>query len=693
MTISLRDYQQRSVDAVYRYFETQGGNPLVVVPTGGGKSVIIGALCRDILTRWPSQRILILSHVKELLEQNFSKITAFWPSAPAGLYCAALGVRRPRDPITVASIQSVHSKAHALGWRDLVFIDEAHLLSPDNDTMYRKLIDGLKQINPRLKVVGFTATPYRLKTGLLTEGKYRLFTDLAVEVTLTELLHAGHIAPLVSKSSVVQADLSGVGLVAGEFNHREAELALDKEALTAAALDEVQRLASDRRSWLFFCSGVKHAGHVCDALRARGISAASVTKDTPAGERDAILRALKSGELRAVTNAQVLTTGFDAPNIDLIVLLRATTSPGLYCQILGRGMRTHPDKANCLVLDFAGNIERHGPVTHVQPPRASVSRGQKQERVAPACLICPKCRMASPLDARECGECGHTFERPEAVKHATTASTLEVMPHLVRIAGHERLSVKEITYCIVGAHGGPEVLMTSYYTKEKAFPLKEYLCFRHHERVESAHSGNWKTLYPIPLARAWWNVRTVAAFPKSASSAREDSGSLAECSAIHVQKVNGYYQIRAYEIGGNIVPAPGVEGLVIESAPLAPPGADLGEWMDVDAVRYMRHEKAGKIASMRVEYTCGPLKVSEWICLAHPPGFALGKAKDWWRRRSDGATPPENIGTAVMTASSLLQPRRIRVRRVKQFWEVIGYDFDNGPAGEASAEDGGGVAA
>jgi DNA repair protein RadD len=395
--MQLRDYQQRAIEGLFQYFEHSSGNPLIIAPTGSGKSVIIGALCKLIVETWPDQRLMVLSHVKELLEQNYDKITSFWPQAPVGLYSAGLGKRQSRDPITVASVQSVYKKPHIFGWRDLLLIDECQLLSPDSDSMYQAFIAGLKQINPRLKVVGLTATAYRLKTGMLHEGQGRLFTDVAVEISLLELLEAGHIALLKTRPSETQADLTGVGLVAGEFNARESEAAMDKEALTSAALDEIFALASDRKSWLFFCSGVGHAEHVTEALRLRGVDAATVTGDTPDEERAAILKAFKAGTLRAVTNANVLTTGFDAPNIDLLVLLRPTTSPGLYTQILGRGMRTATGKQNCLVLDYAGNIERHGPITHVKPPRSAGTRGGRGETHERSCLICPDCRMASPL--------------------------------------------------------------------------------------------------------------------------------------------------------------------------------------------------------------------------------------------------------------------------------------------------------
>jgi DNA repair protein RadD len=331
---------------------------------------------------------------------------------------------------------------------------------------------------------------------------------------------------------------------------------MDKELLTAAALDEVFRLAGNRKSWLFFCAGVDHAGHVADALQARGVEAATVTGDTPSDERDAILRAFKAGELQAVTNANVLTTGFDAPNIDLLVLLRPTTSPGLYTQILGRGMRLSPTKDNCLVLDFAGNVERFGCIDQIKPPRAATFRGRREAHER-TCMICPQCRMASPLGSLECADCGHGFQRQEVVRHDTTASLAEVM------------------------------------------------------------SGD--------------------------------------------------------AIGTR----------------------DLGEWVDVDKVEYHQHEKEGKTPTLRVEYACGLMRYKEWVCLEHPPGFARGKAVDWWKRRYDG-TVPDNIGIALFLADALRRPIRVRVQRDDKFWRVTGYDFtgwtiEDKPAPEAGlAPDAGG---
>lgn len=539
--IQLRDYQQRSIDGLFQYFEHHTGNPLLILPTGAGKSVIIGALCKTILTNWPNQRLMVLSHVKELLEQNFAKITAFWPDAPAGLYSAGLGQKRSRDPITVAGIQSVFRKPHAFGWRDLVLIDECHLLSPDSDGMYRRFLAGLREVNPRLKVIGLTATAYRMKTGLLHEGTDRLFTDVAAEISLTELLEAGHICPLKSRPSEIQADLSGVGVVAGELNAREQEAAVDKEELTRAAVDEVFALAADRKSWLLFVAGRSHGEHVEAALRDRGVTATFVHGDTPAAEREAAHADFKAGRLRALVSLGVHTTGFDAPNIDLLVLLRKTLSPGLYYQILGRGMRLHPGKANCLVLDYAGNIDHHGPVTHLKPPRAAGTRGPKDSHER-TCLICPDCRMASPLGTPECGECGRPFRPPERVRHGTEASTADVMfasgPPPEDLG--EWVRVDEVSYHRHEKKGGGIPSLRVEY-RCGVTTYREWVCLEH----------------PPGGARAkaigWWKRRVGVEPPEFIETALFWADSLRKPHGIRVRQDGKFWEITGYDLTGHTI--------------------------------------------------------------------------------------------------------------------------------------------
>ena len=197
---------------------------------------------------------------------------------------------------------------------------------------------------------------------MLHQGDERLFTDIAYEVSIRDLIDQGYLCPLISKATEVELDVGGVGSRGGEFIAGQLQAAVDRGSITKAAIDEVMAYGEGRRSWLVFCSGVAHATHVAEEIRERGVSCATIFGDTPTAERDRIIDAFKRGEIRALASMGVLTTGFNAPAVDLIAMLRPTKSAGLYVQMAGRGTQLAPGKDNCLVLDFAGNVARHGPV-------------------------------------------------------------------------------------------------------------------------------------------------------------------------------------------------------------------------------------------------------------------------------------------------------------------------------------------
>lgn len=314
MTLSLRPYQRAAIEALYDYFSASSGNPLVVMPTGTGKSLCIAGFTREAIAAYGDTRVLILTHVKELIQQNFMALLRAWPEAPAGIYSAGLSRRDIHAQILFAGIQSIHRHARQVQRCDLVLIDEAHLLGRGDSGMYRSFLAQLNEINAGLlKIVGFTATPYRLDSGMLHEGKDRLFTDIAFQVPVLEMIQQGYLCPVVPKQTSTQLDVGGVGTRGGEFIAKDLEAAVDRDEVTRAAVAEIVQHGEGRGSWLVFCSGVAHARHVRDAIREHGISAETVTGDTPGPERDGILAAFKAGRLRCVTNANVLTTGFDAP--------------------------------------------------------------------------------------------------------------------------------------------------------------------------------------------------------------------------------------------------------------------------------------------------------------------------------------------------------------------------------------------
>jgi DNA repair protein RadD len=277
MTITLRPYQQACVSALFDYFTKASGNPLAVCPTGSGKSLIMAAFIKEAVTAFPSTRILLATHRAELIEQDAKAIRTYWPEADVGVYSAGLGSRQIR-PITVAGVQSI---AHVEGLPafDLLLIDEAHLVPKDGDGQYLTLIARLRVTNPDLKVVGFTATPYRLSGGRLTRGANKIFTSVAYDIPVQTLVDDGYLSPLVSPpSSSAGYATSGVTIRAGDFAPGElARRVEEQNDVTRAALTEAAALAATRQHWLVFCVSIEHARQAAAELFALGVSAQVVT--------------------------------------------------------------------------------------------------------------------------------------------------------------------------------------------------------------------------------------------------------------------------------------------------------------------------------------------------------------------------------------------------------------------------------
>lgn len=463
----LRDYQQRSIDQLYDWMRKAKGNACLELPTGAGKSHIVAALCKDALHNWPETRILMMTHIKELIEQNAEKMRLHWPNAPLGIYSAGIGKRQLGEPITFAGIQSIRTRADDIGHIDLCIIDECHLVSHKHEGGYRKLIDALIAINPAMRVVGLTATPYRLGHGLITD-KPAIFDAILAPVTIEELIHKKYLAPLRSKITKATLDTGGVHKRGGEFIESELQAAVDTYDNNSAVVAEVIARAEDRKAWLFFCAGVQHAEHIRDELLANGIAAETVTGATPKTERARILNSFKAGKIRALTNCDVLTTGFDYPDIDLIAMLRPTMSASLYVQMAGRGLRPKSHTDHCLVLDFAGNISTHGPITAVKPP----DRKEKKEGVAPV-KVCPECDELVHISAKTCPACG--FEFPAAEKPPLALHDDDIMGR----HGTEMAVTSWAWRKHTARESGKEMAKVTYYGGLADAPITEYLTICH----------------------------------------------------------------------------------------------------------------------------------------------------------------------------------------------------------------------
>lgn len=331
MAMQLRPYQQEAVDSIFAWFEKETGNPLVVLPTGAGKSLVLAAFIHAVLSSYPRERILVLTHVKELIAQNHAQLLRCWPGAPAGICSAGLRRREHDAPILFAGIQSVFRHAAKIGWVDLVLVDEAHLIPKEGFGMYRALLKDLLSMNSKLKVIGLTATPFRTGEGSLDAGADRMFHGIAYSANLVELIRDGYLSPVTTKATAAEVSTAGVHRQGGEFVAKELEDAALSGDLVERACREIIARGADRKAWLVFCCGVRHAKAVAAQIDAAGVTVACIFGDTDQGERDEAIAAFKAGRLRCIVNVNVLTTGFDAPHVDLIALLRPTCSPGLYC--------------------------------------------------------------------------------------------------------------------------------------------------------------------------------------------------------------------------------------------------------------------------------------------------------------------------------------------------------------------------
>lgn len=282
----------------------------------------------------------------------------------------------------------------------------------------------------------------------------------------------------------------------GEFVASELEEIMDDEELTESALDEVLAYGANRKFWIFFCAGVAHTKNIRDALRERKVTSEMVTGKTPAKERENIITRFRNGEIRSIVNCQVLTTGFDVPAIDLLVMLRPTKSPGLYVQICGRGMRKSDEtgKTDCLVLDFAGNVLRHGPVDEIKPwkPR---EEGDEEKALTKQCF---NCESSVPIPARICPECDFEFpvEERERSKHSCTSSDAAIMSSQIdRSQFIKFYDVSEVAYSRHQKQGKPDSMRVDYYCDGHMLPfVSEWVCFEHHG-------------YPRRKAETWWAQR------------------------------------------------------------------------------------------------------------------------------------------------------------------------------------------
>ncbi len=532
--MELRPYQREAVDAVWNHIAKSNSNPAVVLPTGSGKTHVIAEICRAAVQDWGG-RVIVLAHVKELLEQAAGKLQGVAPDLPIGVYSAGLGRRDLGYAVTIAGIQSIYQRAHDLGPMDLVIVDEAHLIPPDGEGMYRRFLTDARDLCDHQRVIGLTATPYRMKTGTIC-GPDTILNEVCFEASVRELIAGGYLCPLRSRAGKSLADTSDLHVRGGEFIAGEVENLMNTQGLVESACAEIVAATIERNAVLIFASGVAHGEHVQAILKEQhGVECGFVCGQTPASQRDETIARFKAGDLKYLANVNVLTTGFDAPNVDCVALLRPTLSPGLYYQMVGRGFRLHPDKADCLVLDFGGNVLRHGPVDAIRLADPNSGTGE-----APA-KQCPECDALIHAAYAVCPECEHVFPPRQEAKHEAIASDAAIVTGDEGPTRHEE-RVMEVAYHTHHKRSDPLAKPTMRVEYRVGFNrwVREWICFEH-------------TGYARRKAEQWWSKRSHEPVPSTVEEAVEwaNAGALAPTLRVTTEKKPGddWERVVAYELG------------------------------------------------------------------------------------------------------------------------------------------------
>lgn len=471
----LRPYQQEAVQATLKHFRESKSPAVVVLPTGAGKSLVIAELAR--LARG---RVLVMAHVKELIEQNHAKYLSF--GLQAGIYSAGLDRKETDQKVIFGSIQSIARATDDFFENfSLLVIDECHRVSVDGDTQYFQVISKLQKMNPGLCILGLTATPYRLVLGwiyefnshrkLLQTSSERFFKKCIYELSIRYMIKNKYLTPPVKIDSPVACyDFSSLKLNGTHYVHAQVEQLLkDQKRITPLIIKNIVDMSVDRQGVMIFTSSVSHAIEIMKCLPP--FVSALVVGDTATEERDEVIEAFKEKKLKYLVNVSVLTTGFDAPHVDVIAILRPTESVSLYQQIVGRGLRLSPGKTDCLVLDYTGQdhdlfspeIDENKPVkesVNVEVPCPSCgtinnfwglvnSDGMLMEHFGRKCKgafedpvsheiqscgflfrfkRCDKCGEENDISAHKCRSCSHLLvDNDKKLKEAMSLKDAHVM--------------------------------------------------------------------------------------------------------------------------------------------------------------------------------------------------------------------------------------------------------------------------
>lgn len=491
MAFTLRENQETTIQTLIDYLcnpanrEPKIRNPLISAPVAFGKSICIAELAKRLIAIAPATRILNLVHVKELVDQNYKKFKAVAPAISSGIFMDALGEKDHKSQVIYGSVHSVFAGIDlfkdARQPIDVLVVDECHWIQKQDTGMYRAIIEGIREVAPHLVVIGWTGTEWRMDGGPLAEGDddTRLFDDVYHADTIRGMLDKGYHTPLVVPRNEIQNRVDTSAIKVNDDGHqseRAMAALMDRDMdLVNASCEEYHRLAAGRKKHLVFGTTIKHCKHIKESM-SRFYRCEFVHGGMSKKARAQAIEDYQNDKLDMLISGIILTTGFDEPRIDCIGLFRSVSSSALYIQIAGRGLRVHPEKTDCLWLDFTSTTAMHGPVDEVTAPKY-VEKGSGDA----VTKICPECQKrdvitVAPAAARECPECGVEFIFEEKDAHEDKASTASIL-------GQQEPTTERLTHWSARKHttarGFPAVLLTF------TFGLASYTC-----QMQFGETGN-----------------------------------------------------------------------------------------------------------------------------------------------------------------------------------------------------------
>lgn len=413
--MKLRQYQQDSVDNLMDTIQVKG-NPILQLPTGAGKSIIIAEIARRMQERWSGIQILVLAHRAKLVEQDADKFAKL--GLIPSVYCAELK-RKEIGQFTIATILSVAKHPELFKGVHLVIVDELQMINNNDEGSYRKFLSQL----PLAKVVGLSATPFRLKGGACY-GQDRLFSRIAYKIGFSDLVKQGYLTPPVNYDANSEDTYDDIKLTAGDFNQKDMNAHFNK-IVGKSCQDLVNRMRNRNYVLVFACS-IVHAEAIVKCLHELGEQAEVYHSEMSLMEDKMTIQRFENKQFKYLVSIDKLGVGFDAPFVDGLALMRPTMSRALAIQQLGRGSRLYEGKKDFLVADYAGNIRRHNLLDPdaYDVPYERITKPKRSGGDAPS-KVCPKCQAICATRTTQCG-CGYKFPPRLSVKADIKQATAEV---------------------------------------------------------------------------------------------------------------------------------------------------------------------------------------------------------------------------------------------------------------------------